>query len=505
MQSIHLALAGLGFILYQIISSFVATRREHAEARRRGCGAVPVVTGRDPLGLIRLISAARANRQGKSPQWLASIFDEVGPGVHTIRAKLLDYDLLVTRDPANAQAMFATQTQDFGIGAHRRETWRPLLGDGIFTAQGEAWKHSRHLLRPQFARTQISDLELEERHLQAMFSLKSLQPMYSGNKDDGWTQTVDLSPLFLCFTLDVATEFLYGHSVYSLAGNAKATSTSSKIAVKSLGTTALNTVDLQASDPERSKRATFGYHLDAGKSWICAKSFFGRWHSFITSPQFARHCREVHRLVDEFVMARLSSPAQTNKVQTKNKFSLLDELAKHTQDPIELRNETLQVLNAGRDTTGALLGWIFYFLTRHPAVFNKLRCIVLADFGTYPDPNITFQTLNSCRYLQYVINEVLRVVGVVPLNERVCLRDTVLPSGGGPDGSMPIFVHKGLRVLIAKYAMQHRADLWGEDVEDFVPERWEGKRAGWEFMPFGGGPRKCLGRQYPPASGPFVV
>lgn len=314
----------------------------------------------------------------------------------------------------------------------------------------------------------------------------------TSDEDKGWTQTVDLSPLFLCLTLDVATEFLYGHSVHSLGGNTSASSTHSRSSSTN-SPVKLNKLS-STSDPESSKRAEFGYHLDAGKSWICAKSFFGSWHTFITSPKFVRHCREVHRLVDGFVLARLSRPAQTSK--SSGKFFLLDELAKHTQDPIELRNETLQVLNAGRDTTGSLLGWIFYFLTRHPIVFNKLRAMILADMGTYTDPDITFQKLHECKYLQHVINEVLRVVGVVPLNERVCLQDTVLPRGGGEDGSMPIFVPRGLRVLIAKYAMQHRSDLWGEDVEEFVPERWAGKRAGWEFMPFGGGPRKCIGREY---------
>ncbi|OTA49632.1 cytochrome P450, partial [Hypoxylon sp. EC38] len=46
------------------------------------------------------------------------------------------------------------------------------------------------------------------------------------------------------------------------------------------------------------------------------------------------------------------------------------------------------------------------------------------------------------------------------------------------------------------YAMQHRADIWGRDVEEFRPERWETHRAGWEYIPFGAGARKCLGQQF---------
>jgi hypothetical protein len=81
------------------------------------------------------------------------------------------------------------------------------------------------------------------------------------------------------------------------------------------------------------------------------------------------------------------------------------------------------------------------------------------------------------------------------MNERIALKDTTLPRGGGEDGSKPIFVREGIQVLIPTYALQHRPDIWGDDVEDFRPERWEGRKTGWEWIPFGGGPRKCLGRK----------
>ena len=48
-------------------------------------------------------------------------------------------------------------------------------------------------------------------------------------------------------------------------------------------------------------------------------------------------------------------------------------MAKVTQDPVKLRSETLHALLAGRDTTGSTLGWVFYFLARHPRMLEKLR------------------------------------------------------------------------------------------------------------------------------------
>lgn len=84
----------------------------------------------------------------------------------------------------------------------------------------------------------------------------------------------------------------------------------------------------------------------------------------------------------------------------------------------------------------------------------------------------------------------------MPLNVREATVDTILPLGGGPDGKAPVFVSKGETVFYNVAPMQRRLDLWGEDAEEFRPERWENRKTGWEFLPFNGGPRICLGQQF---------
>ena len=93
---------------------------------------------------------------------------------------------------------------------------------------------------------------------------------------------------------------------------------------------------------------------------------------------------------------------------------------------------------------------------------------------------------------------VLRLYPSVPVNTREAQVDTVLPTGGGPDSRAPVFVAKGTRVQYSVYAMHRRADLYGADALAFRPERWEEKAVGrgWEYLPFNGGPRICLGQQY---------
>jgi cytochrome P450 len=84
----------------------------------------------------------------------------------------------------------------------------------------------------------------------------------------------------------------------------------------------------------------------------------------------------------------------------------------------------------------------------------------------------------------------------VPGNSRVAFKDTVIPVGGGPDGKSPVFVPAGTIVGYWPYAMHRRTDIYGPDAEEFKPERWERLRPGWEYLPFNGGPRICLGQQY---------
>ena len=87
----------------------------------------------------------------------------------------------------------------------------------------------------------------------------------------------------------------------------------------------------------------------------------------------------------------------------------------------------------------------------------------------------------------------------VPINSREAVRDTTLPRGGGPDEKSPVFIPKGMRVQYAVYALHRRKDLYGADAEEFRPERWSEGRLGhnWEYLPFNGGPRICLGREFP--------
>ncbi|KAJ3938586.1 alanine transaminase alt2 [Colletotrichum fioriniae] len=75
-------------------------------------------------------------------------------------------------------------------------------------------------------------------------------------------------------------------------------------------------------------------------------------------------------------------------------------------------------------------------------------------------------------------------------------RDTTLPVGGGPDGKSPVFIPKGTAVRWSLFCLHRRKDLYGEDADEFRPERWEEMRPSWDYLPFSGGPRICIGQQF---------
>ena len=90
----------------------------------------------------------------------------------------------------------------------------------------------------------------------------------------------------------------------------------------------------------------------------------------------------------------------------------------------------------------------------------------------------------------------LRLYPVFPYHIRQAFTDCILPTGGGTDGKSPIYVQAGT-LFDANFAVLHRSpEIWGSDADQFKPDRWNNfKPKAWEYAPFGGGSRSCIGKQ----------
>ena len=458
---------GTLFYIVKQLLHYISVKWNVTEGTKRGCKPAHVLPRRDPLGISNAMAHGRARDQSRWPNYLVEILDTGGDDIHTVRDRLLGNDFLFTRDPDNFKAVLATQAEAFVLGEGRSQNFMELFGPGVFTSEGKAWQHSRALVRPQFARQQFSDLNSLEDHVQQLW-----QRIPIGN--DRWSDVVDLQPLFLNFTIDVITEMVLGYSIDSQDLFSRS-----------------SLPGVNAPDP-----AKFARNIDAGSSWISRRAIFGKWYWLFRSRAFNRTCKEIHDYIDWFVQLELSCRVRTQAKETESarpRFVLLEELSKITQDPLVLRNETLNLIPAGRNTTAALLGWVFYFLSRKPSAYDRLREEVLNDVGASGVDDST--KLLSCQYLQWCLKETLRLCPGGPALVRKAAESVILPRGGGKDGKSPVFVPENSLVLLCIHALHHREDIWGQDVEDFKPERWRERPFAWDFLPFSAGPRKCIGRE----------
>ncbi|BCR98540.1 uncharacterized protein AKAW2_40223A [Aspergillus luchuensis] len=170
-------------------------------AKVHGCEPV-LPASKDPLlGIDVLLENIQAAKSHRFLELIQHRFQRYG---NTFRVKRFTTPFIITCEPANLKNVLSLKFRDYGLGS-RIATFGPLLGHGIFTSDGEHWAQSRAMVRPSFVKDQIADLEKLEELMQCLLALIPT---------DG--STVDLQDFFFCYTLDSATEFLFGHSVQSL-------------------------------------------------------------------------------------------------------------------------------------------------------------------------------------------------------------------------------------------------------------------------------------------------
>lgn len=365
------------------------------------------------------------------------------------------------------------------MGAARRTNLKLVLGRSIFAVDGKAWHSAREVVRPIFARDNIADLGMLEKHTQKLFSCIEGEGVERGE----WTRSLSLESLFPCLTLDSATELFLGQSSNSLDSWHR-------------GGQGGGEVDFQTAFEKLLALLSMRMRL-RGLYWL-----YG-------NRELKKCMAVMHKFVDDAIEKAERAKLESTASSKKNDF--LDILRSKCADRAEVREQVLGLLAAGRDTTASLMGWVIYCLARDQRIWEKLRAKILDTFGEYsPDTemvleNITFQKLKSCRYLQHVLNETLRLHSIVAFNSRMAIKDTTLPTGGGADGTSPVFVPAGTEVNFSSHVMHRRKDLWGDDADEFLPERWETVRPRWNYVPFNGGPRLCIGQQFALTEAGYVI
>lgn len=475
---VYLASSLFSLLVYRLVSTSLRQRRFRTFAKANGCEEpYNDDQGVLPWNIERMYGIVTARRKGKEP--LDDYFTSPLLAHPTLqRTGLGGKKDLETIEPENIKAIFATKFNDWVIGDFRQEAFRPVFGTNIINSDGASWEHSRAMFRPQFSRELINNLEGTEQSVSTLF--EAIGPV----DGKGWTEMKDMLPLFCHFVMDNSTEFLFGESVGAQRAYMQ----------PNAGSGQANPETRELGDLAGGKE--YAEAFDICSYYMVLRIRLQAFIRFGDSKEFRQAIETVRRVSGHYVRQALAAKRDDRKGR---RFDLLSNLAEHTRDVTELEDQTLGILFASRDTTSFLLVWTLLLLGQHPEVFRKLRTIVLETFPQPLGEVLDSAQLKACRYLQHVLRESLRVYQVAPLTSRVAVRDTVLPVGGGRDGSKPVAVRKGQQVLLNFYAMHRRKDIWGEDAEEFVPERWEAPKQGRAlggFTPFGAGPRTCLGREF---------
>ncbi|KAI0328645.1 cytochrome P450 [Cubamyces sp. BRFM 1775] len=385
-----------------------------------------------------------------------------------------------TTEPEYIKAVLATDFNSFEKGDGFRSQMKSLLGVGVFNADGDLWKFHRSMARPFFSKDRISHFDIFDRH-----ALDALQQMKS-RLQEGYA--VDWQDLVSRFTLDSATEFLFGKDVRSLATGLPYPPTSEIARRQTIRPDAdeFASTFLEAQIAS-SKRGRFQ------QAWGLREF----WQDRVQAKKAAIDKFINPILVDALRKKAEKGPESDTKVSEDD--TLLSQLLKVTDDYNIIHDETLNILLAGRDTTACTLTFAVYRLAEHPDVLQRLREEILSVVG--PTRRPTYDDIRNMKYLRAVINETLRLYPPVPVNIRCAVKDTVLQSK--TPGEKPFFLPNGMRVIYSVFMMHRRKDLWGPDALKFDPDRFLDERVQkyltpnpFIFLPFNAGPRICLGQQF---------
>jgi cytochrome P450 len=150
-------------------------------------------------------------------------------------------------------------------------------------------------------------------------------------------------------------------------------------------------------------------------------------------------------------------------------------------------SESMQLLVAGHETSSNGLSWLLYLLSTHPDCLEKVRQEIDAVLGDAP---LSFSAVPNLVFTTQVIQEGLRLYPPFWMVDRMAVAD---------DRVGDIAIPQGSTVIVFVYGAHHAPRYW-ENPESFDPERFikanDKLRTPFTHLPFGGGPRGCIGNHY---------
>ncbi|KAI4468388.1 cytochrome p450 [Holotrichia oblita] len=346
-----------------------------------------------------------------------------------------------------------------GHGFKVDEQKDPLLAH-LFNLDGEQWKSIRTILTPTFTSGKM----------RIMFNtlFECTQPLVDHISDEiVISQALNLKEILSCFTMDVIVSCVFG----------------------------LQSNLFKNPDAEFRK---YGKQVFAGSLRIKLYTFV----KFVL-PSLGKliHVKKLSAELENFfinLIRDVISYRKHNNVERKDFIQLFMELEKKAKangrDSLTVQQIAAQsfiFFTAGFETSSMTMTFCLHELSFNQNIQDKLRHEIKSTLTKY-NGELTYEALMSMQYLDLVIRETLRKYPGISFLVRGCSKDYNVPN-------TTVTIEKGTKVYISTWAI-HRDEEFYPDAETFIPERFteenSKKRPGFTFLPFGEGPRICIGQRF---------
>lgn len=347
-------------------------------------------------------------------------------------------------DPEHILQVLQTNAANYRKGRDYR-ILKLSLGQGLLTSDGALWQRQRRMTQPAFHSQQIAGfVRIMERHTKMML--------------DRWTnffafaaEPFDVLPELMRLTLNIVSEALFSTNLES---------------------------DIQAIQ----EILEVGRKFSVQRAWSVVR--LPQWLPTPSNVEHRNSLANFHAILDRMIGQRRSGSLRVDDLLT-----LLMEARDEDGRPMpdrQLRDEVATLLTAGHETTTLVLGWALFLLSTRPEVLERIAEEARFLGGMAPG----YEDLSRLRYTRAVAEETMRLYPPVWVISRTAIGNDVIGSYGIPAGS---------EILIFPY-VTHRDSRYWEEPDTFRPERFlaenSAARVRGAYLPFGAGPRTCIGLNF---------
>lgn len=399
------------------------------------------------------------------------------------RVVFFNNDLVIVNAPELVAELLVANAPHCRKSPIVRAALFPLVGEGLFTSEGNLWRGQRKLMAPLFHPSRVADLApmMVERTSTALASLKH-------------GEVIDVGRFTTRIAMAIAGKALFGLDMLDEADELGAALT-----------TALHWSAETAMSVPLGLQFQLAWALERNEPRLPAalrrwtSRAVARLHDPILWPTprdraVAKAIAVIDQRVARMIQERRAAPGEKDDLLSRLLQARGDD-GKPAMSDRQLRDEIVTLFVAGHETTATALAWTFYLLGRAPTERARLE----AEIAALGDLPASAEDLARLTYTQQVFKESLRLYPPVPVYERVALEP--IHVGG-------YRLEKGAFSTVFPWALHHRPELF-PDPERFDPDRFREDREArihrYAFVPFGAGPRVCMGNHFALLEGPLVL